>query len=63
MIIPLDKLLQRDRNVYELTSAIIKRTAQLTITGSKEIEDEGNKVVSVGLRQVLTGKVEYRREE
>lgn len=63
MIIPLDKLLQRKKNVYELTCAAVKRASQLTVTGAKEIDEEGSKVVSVGLKQILTSKVEYRREE
>ncbi|MCP5514151.1 MAG: DNA-directed RNA polymerase subunit omega [Spirochaetales bacterium] len=63
MIIPLDKLVQRNRNIYELTFAIIKRAAQITVTGAEEVEKEGSKVVSAALKQVLTGKVDYRREE
>ncbi len=63
MIIPLDKLLQKSRNIYELTNAVIKRASQLTITGAKEIDEEGNKIVSIGMKQVLTGKVEFRRED
>ena len=63
MIIPLDKLVQRNRNIYELTFAIIKRAAQITVAGAEEVEKDGSKVVSVALKQVLSGKVDYRREE
>ncbi len=63
MTIPLDKLLERSRNIYELTCASIKRASQLTVTGADEIEEEGSKIVSAGLKQVITRKVEYRREE
>ncbi len=63
MIIPLDRLLERRRNIYELTCAAIKRASQLTITGENECDIEESKVVSIGLKQILTGKVEYRREE
>jgi DNA-directed RNA polymerase subunit omega len=63
MTIPLDKLLERKRNVYELTCAAIKRADQLTILGDKtENSDEIGKIVSIGLTQILTEKVEYKRE-
>ena len=35
---------------------------QITITGDEELEEEGNKIVSLSLDQVLTKKVEYRLE-
>lgn len=63
MAIPLDKLLQKDRNIYELTCAIIKRTEQLTATSAEEIEAEGEKIVGVGMKQVLTSEVEFCQKE
>ncbi|HDQ13191.1 MAG TPA: DNA-directed RNA polymerase subunit omega [Sediminispirochaeta sp.] len=63
MIIPLDKLIVKDSNVYEMTNAAIKRAHQLTITGDEEIEQNGGKVVSTAIAQVLNKKVEYRIEE
>ncbi|MCL2793324.1 MAG: DNA-directed RNA polymerase subunit omega [Spirochaetaceae bacterium] len=63
MLIPLDKLLQRSKNIYELTCAGIKRASQLTITGEKDGGIEETKIVPMALRQILTEKVEYRLEE
>lgn len=63
MAIPLDKLLQKNRNIYELTCAIIKRTEQLTVTGAKEIEEEGEKIVGVGMKQILNSEIGFCRKE
>ena len=63
MLIPLDKLLERNRNIYELTCAGIKRASQLTITGEKEYGTEESKIVPMALRQILTERIEYRMEE
>jgi len=46
-----------------MTNAAIKRAHQLTITGDEEIEQNGGKVVSTAIAQVLNKKVEYRIEE
>ena len=63
MLIPLDKLLERTKNIYELTCASIKRASQLTITGEKETGIEDSKIVPRALKQILIEKVEYRLEE
>ena len=63
MLIPLDKLLERNKNIYELTCAGIKRASQITITGERENGVEESKIVPMALKQILTEKVEYRREE
>ena len=63
MLIPLDKLLVRSKNIYELTCAAIKRASQLTITGEKETGIDESKIVPMALKQILIEKVEYRREE
>jgi DNA-directed RNA polymerase subunit omega len=62
MTIPLDLLLDREGNVYEMTCASVRRAAQLTVTGDEEIES-GGKVVSLAIKQILTDTVEYRIEE
>jgi len=60
MGIPLDRLIAKDSNVYELTCAIIKRSELLTLSGeSEEINKQGGKVVSRSIEDVLTKKVEY----
>lgn len=60
MGIPLDLLIAKDTNVYELTCAIIKQSELLTLSGeSEEINNQGGKVVSQAIEDVLTKKVEY----
>jgi DNA-directed RNA polymerase subunit omega len=63
MILPLDKLIKWDGNVYEMTCAAIKRANQLTITGDQEVEENYGKVVPTAIKQILDKKVEYRIEE
>jgi DNA-directed RNA polymerase subunit omega len=63
MILPLDKLISDDSNVYELTCASIRRAAQITLAGDEEIAENDSKLVSVAIKQVLTKKVEYRLEQ
>ncbi len=63
MIIPLEKLILNQGNVYELTCAAIKRSNQLTITGDEEVEKNNGKVVPTSISQILNKKVEYRIEE
>ena len=62
MIIPLRDLIDYNDNVYSLTCAIIKRAAQITITGDDDLDDNEGKIVSTAINQVLTKKVEYRLE-
>ena len=62
MPIPLDLLVDHDVNVYELTTAMIRRAMQITITGDEDLEEENSKVVSTAISQVLTKKVEYKNE-
>jgi DNA-directed RNA polymerase subunit omega len=63
MILPLDKLISFNDNVYEMTCASIRRSHQLTITGDEEVEKNEGKVVPTAIGQVLNKKVEYRIEE
>jgi DNA-directed RNA polymerase subunit omega len=63
MILPLDKLISDDSNVYELTCASIRRAAQITLAGDEDIADKDSKLVSIAIKQVLTKKVEYRLDQ
>ncbi len=63
MIIPLDKLISFDSNVYAMTCSSIKRAVQITVTGEEEIVENNGKVVSTALKQILTEKVKYRLVE
>ena len=62
MPIPLNLLVDQDDNVYELTTAMIRRAMQITITGDEDMEAENGKVVSTAISQLLTKKVEYKNE-
>lgn len=66
MAIPLDLLLQDDRNVYELTTAIIRRAHQIgeirRAFSSDEhgsIIEDGDKVVSQAISEILTDTVHF----
>ena len=63
MIIPLDKLIDESSNIYELTTAAIRRAYQITITGDEELDENQGKVVSTAVKQILTRKVQYQLEE
>ena len=63
MIIPLDRLIDNNDNVYEMTCAAIRRAVQITLTDDEEIYKNDGKVVSVALKQVLTKQVDFRLEE
>ncbi len=62
MIIPLDKLIANNENMYVLTNATIKRASQISMAGDEELEENKGKVVSTAVRQILTEKVRYRLE-
>ena len=64
MSIPLDILISKDKNAYVMTCAIIKRADQIVASGEDfEIADNGDKVVTESIDQVLSGKVDYQLEE
>jgi DNA-directed RNA polymerase subunit omega len=63
MIVPLDKLVGYRGNVYEMTSATVRRALQITVTGDEDLDKNDGKVVSTAINQILTNKVEYRLEE
>ena len=62
VIIPLDRLIQYNDNVYPITNAMIKRATQIHLAGDEELEENKGKVVSTAIKQILTEKVRYRLE-
>ncbi len=63
MIIPLEKLINEDSNIYEITAASVRRAYQITVTGDEELDTNQGKVVSTAIKQILTRKVQYQIEE
>jgi len=62
VIIPLNKLIQYNGNVYIVTNAMIRRATQIHLAGDEELEENKGKVVSTAIKQILTEKVRYRLE-
>ncbi len=65
MSIPLDTLIDKDANVYEMTCVAIKEAAIMATNKETEEELENNheKIVSVVLEKVLNDEVEYTKPE
>ena len=64
MSIPLDKLIDKEGNIYEMTCVAIKEANIISATSIKdEIEESGEKVVSHVLTQVLNDVIKYSLEE
>lgn len=61
--IPLEKLVQMERNVYEITNAAIKRADQLVITKGDDLKERKIKVVTAAMNEVFNDKVHFRCEE
>ncbi len=63
-MIPLDELIDKEGNVYEMTCVAIKEAAIYSATDKKkEIENNGDKIVSVVLTRALNDEIEYREED
>ena len=63
-MIPLDELIDKEGNVYEMTCVAIKEAAIFSATDKKkEIENNGDKIVSVVLTRALNDEIEYREED
>ncbi|MCL2880315.1 MAG: DNA-directed RNA polymerase subunit omega [Treponema sp.] len=62
MIFPLEELIEYDKNMYEITSAAMRRSYQLSMLKDPEIEENDGKVVSLAARQLFTQEVEFRIE-
>ncbi len=63
MPLPYDHLVNAQTDVYRITCAMIKRAHQLTLAGDEELDTTGGKVVPLAIKQILSGKIEYRIEE
>ena len=61
MSIPLDKLIDKDFNVYEMTCVAIKEAAIVASNkeAEEELENNHDKVVSSVLSKVLNDEIEY----
>jgi DNA-directed RNA polymerase subunit omega len=63
MIFPLEELIEYDKNMYEITSAGVRRSFQLSMLMDKESkEDYEGKMVALAARQVFTDEVQFRLE-
>ena len=63
-MIPLNELIDKEGNVYEMTCVAIKEAAIYSATDKKkEIEDSGEKIVSVVLTRALNDEIEYTEED
>ncbi|MCF7934353.1 MAG: DNA-directed RNA polymerase subunit omega [Spirochaetia bacterium] len=63
MSIPLDLLVDRQTNTYEMTCVAIRNAEKIAKKGEQEVIEQGDKVVSASLSQVLTDSVKYDRNE
>ena len=59
MSIPLDVLVDKENNVYEMTCVAISLANVLSANGDQEIENNNGKVVSTVLEKVLSEDIEY----
>ena len=57
--IPLGDLVSTDKNMYELTNAAIHRAGQISMAGSEDLEDSGGKIVSLAIKEIVSGEVQY----
>ena len=70
MAIPLDRLLEDNRNVYQVTSAIVRRAHQIgeirRAFSSDEhgsVNEEGDKVVSQAISEIINEDVRFELTE
>lgn len=63
MAINLDKIVNFDGNIYEVTNAVIRRAKQITEIGDDDLSLHHGKVVSTSLHQIFSKKIEYRLED
>ncbi len=64
MSIPLDKMIDSKKNVYEMTCVAIKE-AQIIASNKEaveELDERGEKIVSNVLNKVVNDEIEYTRE-
>lgn len=58
-VIPMDELVNCDKNMYELTNAAIHRAEQISMTESDINEEEEGKIVSKAIGEIVTEEVKY----
>ncbi len=58
-VIPMDKLVNTGKNMYELTNAAIHRAEQISITDSKSDEEIEGKIISKAISEIVTEEVKY----
>ena len=63
MAINLDKIVDFNGNIYEVTNAVIRRAKQITEIGDDDLALHNGKVVSTSLYQIFSSKIEYQLEE
>ncbi len=63
MGICLDRIVDFDGNIYEVTNAVIRRSRQITEVGDDDLEQNNNKIVSTALTQIFSKKVEYQLQD
>ncbi|MBP5569215.1 MAG: DNA-directed RNA polymerase subunit omega [Treponema sp.] len=63
MIFPLEKLVEFNDNIYEITVAASRRAYQLAKINDEEVRENYGKVVCVAARQLFNKTVNYRIEE
>lgn len=63
MIFPLEKLVEFNDNIYEITVAASRRAYQLAKIDDEEVRENYGKVVCVAARQLFNKTVNYRIEE
>jgi len=61
--IPLDVLVDKENNVYEMTCVAISLANVMSANGDQEIENNNGKVVSMVLERVLLEEVEYSTDD
>jgi DNA-directed RNA polymerase subunit omega len=62
MSMPLEDLFEFDGNAYEFTVAVNRRSYQLAVLKTPEVEKNNGKVVSLSMRQVFNKQIEYHFE-
>jgi DNA-directed RNA polymerase subunit omega len=63
MIFPLEKLIEYEGNMYEITSAASRRAYQLSMLQDPDIRENEGKVVSLAAQQLFTKEIDFRLEE
>ena len=63
MIFPLEKLVEFNENIYEITVAASRRAYQLAKINDEEVRENYGKVVCVAAKQLFNKTVNYRIEE